>query len=380
MLLRSSSTPVLGSLLPSFAESPNNIPNHHETKPTTIHHCHSKLSFHQTGSLNLSGVSCNSSPISPSIDCYSNKGFRRAQSEGNLEGLAFSSGGINEDQFRDSHLPKKFARRSKCMMLQTIPSFSFYNSRGEAEDEEEEEVTDTEDTEEREEFGENEELFERGKRGGDAVMAMESTSLGLENMVNNMTFTEEVRIKDKIWNVGLEQENELVTHKMYLAKGLGVGVGGGGGRGGGSGDFNPFGSGGDEGDKQGVEEYYKRMVEENPGNPLFLRNYAQFLYETKGDLRGAEEYYSRAILADPKDGDVLSQYAKLVWQLHNDQDTAASYFERAVQASPQDSHVHAAYANFLWETEDDEDEADVAQELHVMTANLREGTIASATA
>jgi hypothetical protein len=28
-----------------------------------------------------------------------------------------------------------------------------------------------------------------------------------------------------------------------------------------------------------VEEYYKKMVQQNPGNPLFLRNYAQFLYQ-----------------------------------------------------------------------------------------------------
>ena len=32
--------------------------------------------------------------------------------------------------------------------------------------------------------------------------------------------------------------------------------------------------------RPGVEEYYKRMVGwgGNPNNPLFLRNYAQFLY------------------------------------------------------------------------------------------------------
>lgn len=47
------------------------------------------------------------------------------------------------------------------------------------------------------------------------------------------------------------------------------------------------------------------------------------------------------------------------------------------------SHVQAAYANFLWETEEedeDEAEADVAEELRVMNTNLREGTVASATA
>ncbi|KAL7212744.1 hypothetical protein ACSBR2_015428 [Camellia fascicularis] len=66
------------------------------------------------------------------------------------------------------------------------------------------------------------------------------------------------------------------------------------------------------------------MVEENPSNPLFLRNYAQFLYQSKRDLQGAEQYYSRAVLADPADGEIISQYAKLVWELHHDQDKAMS--------------------------------------------------------
>jgi len=50
------------------------------------------------------------------------------------------------------------------------------------------------------------------------------------------------------------------------------------------------------------------MIEEDPCNGIFLRNYAQFLYRVKGDYRRAEEYYSRAILADPDDGELLSEY------------------------------------------------------------------------
>ncbi|XP_057471607.1 uncharacterized protein LOC130760353 [Actinidia eriantha] len=107
---------------------------------------------------------------------------------------------------------------------------------------------------------------------------------------------------------------------------------------------------------ENIEDYYKRMVEENPCSSLFLRNYAQFLYQSKGDLRGAEEYYSRAMLADPANGEIISQYAKLVWELHHDQVKALSYFERAIQATPEDSHVLAAYASFLWEIDDEEEE------------------------
>ncbi len=148
-------------------------------------------------------------------------------------------------------------------MLQTIPSFSFYNLKGELEDGEEEEESDIEDDKERVEV--------------ERVMAMGAQIQSLENKMNNMILTEEVNVKDDIWNMGFDQET-------FLARGLGIGSGDGGGSGGGGGcgsggEFNSAGSGGDGEDKRGVEEYYKRMVEENPGNPLFLRNYAQFLYQ-----------------------------------------------------------------------------------------------------
>ncbi|KAL3812418.1 hypothetical protein ACJIZ3_013686 [Penstemon smallii] len=101
-----------------------------------------------------------------------------------------------------------------------------------------------------------------------------------------------------------------------------------------------------------VEQYYKRMVEENPSNVVLLKNYARFLHQSKGDLDLAEDYYTRAIEVDPLDGEILSLYANLVWQLHRDKDRAMSYFELAVQATPKDSDVLASYAKFLWEIED----------------------------
>ncbi|PAN39039.1 hypothetical protein PAHAL_7G215900 [Panicum hallii] len=104
-----------------------------------------------------------------------------------------------------------------------------------------------------------------------------------------------------------------------------------------------------------LDAQYKRMVDEQPGNALFLRNYAQFLHEVKGDARRAEEYYSRAMLADPGDGEIMSQYAKLVWEVHRDQERCLGYFHKSVQAAPQNSHVLAAYASFLWEQDDDDD-------------------------
>ncbi|KAJ7977175.1 Tetratricopeptide repeat (TPR)-like superfamily protein [Quillaja saponaria] len=328
--------------------------------------------------------------MSPAIaDLDRNKGFRRAQSDGNLQDLAYASCKNNEDY--DAKLPKLFSGRPKCLMLETIPSFSVHYLKGrleeeedEEEEEEEEEEGDIEDNDLEEELQENEGQLGTGER----VMAMEFDDFSLRNTSNNIMFvTKKVTNKDDIWNVCVAEERECVDKELDLARGLEIdGCGGGrgcsrgGGGSGGGGEYNPAGSSGDDGDRQGVEEYYRRMVDENPGNPLFLRNYAEFLSQSKQDLRGAEEYYSRAILADPRDGEILSLYAKLVWELHNDQDRASSYFERAVQASPEDSHVHAAYASFLWDTEEYEDNSDVPKDFGALPPHFHEAAMASATA
>ncbi|PNY03685.1 TPR domain protein [Trifolium pratense] len=341
MLLRSSSTPLLGSLLSSssFTDSPN-----HHTHMIHLETCHAvkqlppsttSLQHHHNHKL-----SCTSSPISPSISDLErqNKGLiRRVQSEGNLEDLAYATCNYNEDSFSLMDPPsKRYSGRQRGLALETIPSFSLSKQTGLREEEEDVEESDIED------------------EGYDEFSVM-----------NRMMVSADL---DRVCRVSFDEEGEFGDKEMYLAKGLGVSVdfcGGGGdgiggdcrGGGNGGGDYNSMGSernDGDNNDNHGVEEYYKKMVQQNPGNPLFLRNYAQFLYQFKQDLEGAEEYYSRAILADPNDGEVLSQYGKLIWELHHDQERASSYFERAVQASPDDSHVQAAYASFLWDTEEDE--------------------------
>ncbi|OMO91898.1 Tetratricopeptide-like helical [Corchorus capsularis] len=356
MLLKSASTPVLGSLLSSITESPNyhesSTPNRHFPSNSLFHHNNhsSRLSFHPSpGSLH---VSCGSSPVSPSFafDHFERKGFRRAQSEGNLEGLVVHDSYYSSKSNDEFHYDQKQINpaRHNRLMLQTIPSFSFYNSRARCEEEDD----DQSDVEEEEQvLGRSDQM--PGGIGNEYYM----------KLLNE----QEVKVG---FGVG---EQEL----MFLGAD-GGGISGGSSGGGGGGEFiNPSGSGADGGN--GVEEYYKRMVEENPGNPLFLGNYAQFLYQSKGDLEGAEEYYGRAILADPKDGGTLSQYAKLVWDLHHDHERASTYFERAVQASPQDSHVHAAYASFLWETEEDhEDECMVPSDIDSKPPRLHQGALATA--
>lgn len=283
-MLRSSSTPILGSLLPSFTDSPSNSIHceaSHAFKhlpPTCVHQQHHKLSFHQTGSFGLSSFSCSSSPISPSIADLErqNKGFRRVQSEGNLEDLAYSSFNNNnkEDRLNYIDTPKRFSVRNKCLALETIPSFTINSHKGvreEEEDEDEEMESDYEDGEE---------------RGEMRAMEGRGDGLSLLNGGGGMVLIEEVRVKDGLCRVSFDEKEKVGGKEMYLARGLGIdgcsdGMGGcrGSGGGGRGGDYNSMSSGGNDGDRHGVEEYYKRMVEENPGNPLFLRNYAKFLHQ-----------------------------------------------------------------------------------------------------
>ncbi|KAL0538342.1 hypothetical protein IC582_027358 [Cucumis melo] len=347
MLLKSSSTPLLGSLLP---------PDHHhhhndlvgKHSPSTFpFHCNNKpLSFSTTT------ASLNSSPsFSDHHRAPAPSGFRRTNSEGNLNTISHASNviDVHEDPFSSDSVnfksSNKFSRGLKRSVLQTIPSFSFYGSRVRTEEDEEEEEDREIDTEEEED--------DLGNFG-----------------INAAVITPEVRAMEQAWSRvgaggdGIGFVGDL-RKEMYLARGLGIG--GGPGDGGGGGRLHTGGGGGGGGEEYGMEEYYKKMVVENPGNALVLSNYAEFLYKRKGDLRRAEEYYSRAILMDSQDGEILSKYAKLVWELHHDQQKAISYFQRALQASPHDSHVQAAYANFLWETEENEDEQSIGKETATKT-------------
>ncbi|KAI7999232.1 hypothetical protein LOK49_LG09G00999 [Camellia lanceoleosa] len=147
-----------------------------------------------------------------------------------------------------------------------------------------------------------------------------------------------------LWEIEEDKEDCSVNDHTQLLLGIDVAVVGGI-------NVADFGKGGN------TEDYYKRMVEENHSNRLFLRNYAQFLYQLSNTTQGVN-----ARFGDPADGEIISQYAKLVWELHHDQDKAMSYFERAVQAIPGDSHVLAAYANFLWQAEKDEEEDGAVQD------------------
>ncbi|KAL5217887.1 hypothetical protein ABZP36_018571 [Zizania latifolia] len=254
-------------------------------------------------------ISCCLTPGGSEVHERSLGGMRRACSDGNLAVL----GARGDDHHQQP--------RSKPTVLETIRSFT---ARGTPADEEDD----------------------------DDESAEQERSFGNLRLSIGSTFAQE--------------------HPLFLARGLGIdrlGSGllsadGGGCDGGGGAGGSYLVTSGNGGDRSDIEMHYKKMIEDDPCNGLFLRNYAQFLYQMKGDSRRAEEYYSRAILADPNDGELLSEYAKLVWDVHGDKERASSYFERAAKASPQNSHVHAAHAAFLWDADDgDEPEGSSSEEV-----------------
>ncbi|KAG8389151.1 hypothetical protein BUALT_Bualt02G0199300 [Buddleja alternifolia] len=334
-----SSTPVLGSLLSSISESPNNYHQselHGATPKHTPNSNQTKLSCTNGKSQNVNkSFFCSPSVAEiKSTNASPHNGFRRVQSAGNLEDLADAQYSVDEFS-----LSKKFARKPHCRTLEAIPSFSVNSLGSRYEDDDSDE--------------ESEELD----------WGVVDNPFRVENLV-----LEEFRTNSNDYGVsGFEGGG-----KMYLATGLGVSgvnllVGGGGdGGSGGGGSYRPVAFDRDGGDSHGIsmEEHYKRMLEK------------------KGDLEGAEEYYSRAILADPEDGEILTQYAKLIWELHHDKERALNYFERAVQASSEDSHIHAAYASFLWDIDgdEDEDEKNGAEESQCGPPIFHHGFMASASA
>ncbi|EEE61323.1 hypothetical protein OsJ_15430 [Oryza sativa Japonica Group] len=153
---------------------------------------------------------------------------------------------------------------------------------------------------------------------------------------------------------------------LFLARGLGIDriasglftAGGGGDGDGGNGGAGRMSAVEEEHAEKvaALDAQYKRMMDEQPGDALFLRNYAQFLHEVKGDARRAEEYYSRAMLAIPATARSCRSTPSwcgrctAIWTDPSPTSTSP------VQAAPHNSNVLAAYASFLWEQDDDDND------------------------
>ncbi|MBA0841221.1 hypothetical protein Goarm_003724, partial [Gossypium armourianum] len=326
MLQRSSSTPVFGALIFPFTDSPNKDLD--ATYRLLQGNLGGKLDSHCQESLNLTSFSHNSSPEShsasglfefnPESGGFRLKGFRRAKSEGSIERLDYRSCDIA--QFLDPRTPKRSFHRHHITMLHSAPSFSIFNEGVE-------------------DGTLGEESLERTVTIGENIDAVGNPDFSFRKKCMESIQEEGDEEKKRLnrirvsYNDEEEVELEPPSPPMYLATGLGIDCAGFGAMADGV-DLSHMDL--DEVDDQ--EEFHKRLVDEYPCHPLFLRNYAKFL-QSKGDLQGAEDYYHRATLADPEDSEILLQYAKILWDLHHDKDRALSYFERAVQASPQDRSV-----------------------------------------
>ncbi|KAK6929701.1 hypothetical protein RJ641_003795, partial [Dillenia turbinata] len=341
MLLRSSSTPVLESSLSSHSSE---IPNRDiETIFATITSRNNKLPHYSPHT--PKSLSCNSSPIANSASGFFNPDkksspfnlnfFRRTQSDGNLEKLRKNLNLMALQ--RQSSKTTEFA-------LYSAPSFSIYNSEDGFGENDREELK-SGDFENR-----GVRFLERAATIGETIDAVGSYEFSFQkecmDLIQEEGENDEDEALGQFQKMGVGEDIERPpSPPMYLATGLGIGNGG---------CDMEFGVPSFE-EGQDVEEFYKRVLVQDPYNPLFLRNYARLL-QSKGDLYEAEKYYYRATVADPADGEILSQYAKLVWDLHHDQERALNYFDKAAQAASTDSHVLAAYASFLWEIEDDVEE------------------------
>ncbi|KAJ8642149.1 hypothetical protein MRB53_018843 [Persea americana] len=246
---------------------------------------------------------------------------RRTRSEDNL-----NTGALTEEASPDS--PVKFRanhtsqnKLQAVAKLETTPSFSLYR-RGE--DEQYDSDNDYENLCNEEEFG-FPEPSDTSVKGSDIGRFRLFC-----NILNGAVYGH------RSW------ENPSA---MYMATGLGIG---------GTAAYTQVNNIEDE----QMEKHLEKLARENPCNSLILKNYAQYLFETKQDYKKADEYYSRAILAEPSDGEVLSEYARLRWESSRDEVAASRYFELAIQHSPENSHVLGAYASFLWETDSREQKQD----------------------
>ncbi|XP_044485322.1 uncharacterized protein LOC123210893 isoform X3 [Mangifera indica] len=346
MRLPSLSTPVRENSLPlsAFEDSQISIDGD-STKHVPFHGLPNHSSTPLAGSSSPGSYSDSAFSESNQKTDFGPQGLRRALSGGNLEGLI----AYNSEEFRNSTTQKRSLRKQyyTYTMLRSAPSFSIFNNtfdgvedgkkNGQQDVQKEEPLARTVTIGDYIEDADNGD-FTFGKKIDMGLIAEEGED-----------FEEGIYVTNQ--NLIFDEEMEPPSPPMYLATGLGIdvaawfdGVG--------VVDLVPMNNFDEIGN---MEEYYKRMVDEYPCHPLYLRNYAQLL-QYKGDLRGAEDYFHRATLADPGDAETLMQYAKVVWELHHDHVRATTYFERAAQAAPHDCDILGAYANFLWEISKDEED------------------------
>lgn len=332
MLLRSSSTSVLDSLFAGLAES--------ETKNSGIRRCRTvqvspgRHQMHVTDDGN----------VGSSIRVESK--FKRVVSETDL----------SQSKSVSSTPSRRWSRNSRSN------SFGSSVAEGEASLEDVLWYTRLDEAPEEEEYEDSETQFSIGYQSSeypfeDSVSGAKSMAAHIDGAsrktqsllgLDGLDFGANAGVASLVINKPVESEMNSGYYNVGFGSGDGSGLSGGGGNGGWREGSGP--------DSNSTDDYYQKMLQANPDNPLLLRNYAKYLHEVQHDLKKAEEYYGRAILASPGDGDALSLYAKLIWDVHKDAPRAESYYDRAVEAAPDDCYVLGSYAHFLWNAEEEEED------------------------
>ncbi|KAJ7979783.1 Signal transduction response regulator [Quillaja saponaria] len=254
MLLRSSSTPVFGTLLPSFSDNPkkdletSHSNNSHIKHPTQFDHhsvCKPPLP-HGVHNLRLTSNSRNSYPVSYPASRLSVlsqessglglKAFQRAPSDGNLGRLsAYHSCYVDESD--ELSAPKKISSFEQLKkMFQTESSCSIYNSNQEFKDEE----------------NEPQEVLKR-------TIAIEGSIEEVINLALGIRGDDEEKGLTGIQNLRIEEDVEPASPPMYIPGGLGINAadfGGGGFHNGNHVDISLT-----DFDRRGdAKEYCKRML------------------------------------------------------------------------------------------------------------------------
>ena len=189
-----------------------------------------------------------------------------------MEGLSYSGSYCDIEDFGNSSKPREFFHKHSKLtgtnMLQTSPSFSIFTSTDEFQDGENNNRLQDPSREEQ----------ERTVTIGENIEAMGSGEFSFGNkksigLIEEGKEDEEEEVLNGIQNLSVEVGNEPASPRMYLAAGLGIdsfSIGGGEL----DGDFL---SPANFDDSSDVEEYYRKMVDQYPCHPLFLKNYAQVL-------------------------------------------------------------------------------------------------------
>lgn len=108
-----------------------------------------------------------------------------------------------------------------------------------------------------------------------------------------------------------------------------------------------------------AEVYYKKALEADPNNAVGLGNYAMFLHIIRKNYDAAEVYYKKAFEADPNNTHNLSNYAIFLKDIRIDYDAAEAYYNKALEADPNSADNIGNYANFLHTIRKDYDTAEV---------------------